>query len=211
MPLQNRISPFGEIVATPERGTFMGNRGRLHDEHHKLGGKSWMLKRWICCLLDFQGWKREVMAPGNYTELFFLDEPTALAAGHRPCSECRRPEYKQFLDAWESAHGIRPLATRLDAALHKARINRDSSQVHYVSDSDVLPDGVMILRPEDPKIACLVWGEHLYQWSFAGYVGFENRPASMPVTVLTPASTVRTLAAGYRPKVHASLETLSES
>ena len=114
MPRQNRVTPFGEIVAVPERGTMMGNRGRLHDEEGRIR-RPWQVKRWLICLLEFNGRHRQVMAPDRYTELFFLDEATALAAGHRPCFECRRKSYNAFVDAWavgnartlraRSAHG----------------------------------------------------------------------------------------------------------
>ena len=99
MPRQNRVTPFGEIVAVPERGTMMGNRGRLHDDEGRIR-RPWQVKRWLVCLLEFNGRHRQVMAPDRYTELFFLDEATALAAGHRPCFECRRKSYNAFVDAW---------------------------------------------------------------------------------------------------------------
>ena len=108
MPLQNRVSPLGEIVATAERGGLMGNRGILHDRDRRLGVSRWKHPHWVCCRLAFLGRHRPVMTPGRYTELFFLDEATALAAGHRPCAECRRADYTRFLDAWTAAHGARP-------------------------------------------------------------------------------------------------------
>src|SRR5271165_1152863 len=103
MPRQNRVTPFGEIVAVPERGTFMGNRGNLHNAEGHIK-RTWQVKRWLVCLLEFKGRKRTVMRPGFYTELFFLDEATALAAGHRPCAECRRERYNDFRKAWQSSH-----------------------------------------------------------------------------------------------------------
>src|SRR5919204_6549006 len=103
MPRQNRVTPFGEIVATPERGTLMGNRGVLHDGEGRIR-RPWQLRRWLVCVLDLKGRKRRVMTPGRYTELFFLDEATALAAGHRPCAECRRARFLAFCSAWGTAN-----------------------------------------------------------------------------------------------------------
>ncbi len=103
MPRQNRVTPFGDLIATPERGTFLGNRGVLHDDAGRIK-RAWQLRRWIVCVLEFRGRKRSVMTPGRYTELFFLDEATALAAGHRPCAECRRARFLAFCDAWRAAH-----------------------------------------------------------------------------------------------------------
>ena len=116
MPRQNRVTPFGDIIATPHRGTFMGNRGVLHDAGGRIK-RAWQLKRWIVCVLVFKGRKRQVMTPGHYTELFFLDEATTLAAGHRPCAECRRDRFLAFGRAWRSARpkgkqGDRPTAVR---------------------------------------------------------------------------------------------------
>ena len=124
MPRQNRVNPFGEIIATPERGTFMGNRGVLHDDEGRIRRK-WQGKRWIVCVLEFRGRKRKVMTPSRYTELFFLDEATALAAGHRPCAECRRERFKSFCCAWQPAHpqkgGSRPSASDIDTCLNAER------------------------------------------------------------------------------------------
>src|SRR6202161_2154067 len=104
MPRQNRVTPFGEIITTPERGTFMGNRGVLHDTEGSLE-RAWQAKRWLVCVLEFRGRKRQVMTPKRYTELFFLDEATALAAGHRPCRECRYADYQRFRSLWEECYG----------------------------------------------------------------------------------------------------------
>src|ERR1700722_1398175 len=122
MPKQNRVTPFGEIIARPERGTFMGNRGILHDAEGRMK-RAWQVKRWLICLLEFRGRKRTVMSPGHYTELFFLDEATALAAGHRTCAECQRTRFNEFCQAWQLAHGSsgRPTAAEMDSQLHKDR------------------------------------------------------------------------------------------
>src|SRR5437762_13426760 len=126
MPRQNRVTPFGEIIATQGRGTFLGNRGVLHDGAGHVK-RAWQLKRWLVCVLEFRGRKRQVMTPGHYTELFFLDEATALAAGHRPCAECRRERFNAFRKAWRSAHpgagaSSLPTADEIDRRLHAERV-----------------------------------------------------------------------------------------
>src|SRR5262245_6485047 len=123
MPRQNRVTPWGEIVAMPERGTLMGNRGLLHDAEGQIM-RPWRERRWIICLLDFKGRRRSVMSPGLYTELFFLDEATALAAGHRPCAECRRERFNAFRDAWLKGNGgAAPVtAPDIDRRLHEERL-----------------------------------------------------------------------------------------
>src|SRR3954453_18158595 len=132
MPRQNRVTPFGEIVAVPERGSLMGNRGILHDAAARDDPdarirRRWAGRAWISCLLEFRGRRDPVMAPGHYTRLFFLDEPTALAAGHRPCAYCRRAAYNAFRDAWAAGnpqHGLGPTprATEIDRVLHAERL-----------------------------------------------------------------------------------------
>src|SRR5262245_10377094 len=125
MPLQNRVTPTGEIIADPARGTLMGNRGGpLHRPDQTLGARRWVSKAWICCRLEFKGRRRQVMSPGKYTELFFLDEATALAAGHRPCFECRRAEAEQFARLWAKVHGAhdRARAGDMDRVLHAERV-----------------------------------------------------------------------------------------
>ena len=122
MPLQNRVTPAGEIIADPARGTLMGNRGILHDAQQRLGAARWRHRHWIYCRLAFKGRWREVMAPSRYTELFFLDEATALAAGHRPCCECQREDFRRFQAAWQQAFGHAASAGAIDRALHEARV-----------------------------------------------------------------------------------------
>src|SRR5215510_7691912 len=144
MPRQNRVTPFGEIVAVPEKGTFMGNRGVLHDAEGHIK-RAWQVKRWLVCVLAFRGRKRSVMTPGHYTELFFLDEATALAAGHRPCAECRHGRFLDFCNAWKVVHpgaggSRRPTVTEIDNRLHAERLNLDRSRRSFV-ELDELPDG----------------------------------------------------------------------
>jgi hypothetical protein len=208
VPRQNRVTPFGEIVAIPERGTFMGNRGVLHDAEGRIK-RAWQVKRWIVCVLEFRGRRRAVMTPGHYTELFFLDEATALAAGHRPCAECRHARFIAFRNAWVLAHpgaagSPRPAADEIDARLHAERLAPDRSRRSFVSALDELPDGVFVTLPAWGGQAYLVWGDHLLAWSPGGYGGQRRRPKGEEVKVLTPPSTVRAIRAGYAPEVHPS-------
>ena len=151
MPRQNRVTPVGEIVAVPERGTIMGNRGNLHDDNGNIQ-RAWRGNRWIVCALAFRGRKRTVMTPGEYTELFFLDEATALAAGHRPCAECRRARFIAFCNTWKVANlkagGVTKLtATLIDKQLHAERVNPDSSKCVFAASLQDLPDGVFVNFP----------------------------------------------------------------
>jgi hypothetical protein len=208
VPRQNRVTPSGELIATPERGTFMGNRGVLHDDAGRIK-RAWQVKRWIVCVLEFRGRRRSVMAPGHYTELFFLDEATALAAGHRPCAECRRQRFNAFCAAWAVAHGSagesrRPTAAEIDGRLHAERVGPERSKRSYVASPDELPDGVFLRVPGWGDGAYLLWGESLLAWSPGGYRERRPRPAGEAVTVLTPPSTVAALRAGYAPEVHAT-------
>jgi len=193
------VTPFGDIIATKERGTFMGNRGVLHDAEWRIK-RTWQVKRWIVCVLEFQGRKRTVMTPGHYSELFFLDEVTALAAGHRPCAECRHARFIEFCNAWPS--GGLP-ATELDKQLHAERLNLDGSKRCFAANLDDLPDGVFVKLDE---FAYLVLKSHLLAWSPAGYRDRLPRPSGEQVSVLTPRSTVEAIRAGYVPEVHVSAE-----
>ena len=208
MPRQNRVTPFGEIIATPERGTFMGNRGVLHDAEGRIR-RAWQLKRWIVCVLEFRGRKRQVMTPGRYTELFFLDEATALAAGHRPCAECRHARFLAFCNAWRTAHpaegrSSRPTADEIDDRLHAERLAPDRSKRSFVAALDELPDGVFVTVAAWGEQAYLVWGDRLLAWSPGGYGERRRRPKGEEVKVLTPPSTVETIRAGYVPEIHPS-------
>jgi hypothetical protein len=168
MPRQNRVTPFGEIVATPERGMLMGNRGVLHDEQGRIR-RACQVKRWLLCVLEFKGRRRDVMAPGRYTELFFLDEATGLAAGHRPCAECRRSRFLAFCDCWTAGNAslVGPDPTRaaaLDAHLHADRMCADRSKRMFRARIDELPDGVFVIRDGARESACLLWRGHLLAW-----------------------------------------------
>ena len=202
MPLQNRVTPSGEIVADPGRGLMMGNRGCLHGQRRSLGVSRWRSKLWICCLLDFKGVQRDPMPPGRWTALFFLDEATALAAGHRPCGYCRRPDYVAFTEAWRAARQLprRPMAPEMDAALHRQRTDRSRRTLTHRAPAAGLPDGVMVRRAGQPGL--LIAGQ-VRPWSFHGY-GAPVPAGPGPVEVLTPPSIVAAITAGYQPLVHAS-------
>jgi hypothetical protein len=208
MPRQNRLNPFGEIVAVPERGTFLGNRGVLHDEEGSIR-RAWQVKRWLVCVLEFRGRKRRVMTPGRYTELFFLDEATALAAGHRPCAECRHARFLDFCNAWRAAHpegdkSARPTAQEIDDRLHAERVAPDRSKRSFEAVLDGLPDGVFVAVPAWGERAYLVLGDYLLAWSPGGYCERRRRPKGEKVRVLTPPSTVKAIRAGYAPEIHPS-------
>jgi hypothetical protein len=211
MPRQNRVTPWNEIIATPARGSLMGNRGCLHDQQGRLR-RPFQGQRWIICLLSFKGRRRPLMAPGQYTELFFLDEATALAAGHRPCAECQRERFEQFRELWAAANprlaasslgvgGPRPAAPALDAALHADRLTAGGTQRSYTAALAGLPDGAVIRLPGG-SAAYLVLGQALLRWTPFGYDLALARPSSARVQVLTPRSVVNTLAAGYAPELH---------
>ena len=190
MTLQNRVTPFSTIEANPARGLFMGNRGCLHGETRNLEVENTREKRWLVCSLTFKGRKRRIMQPGHYTELFFLDEPTAFAAGHRPCAECRRAAYDSFLKLWP---GKKADATKLDNALASER--RRPWPARFAE----LPDGAMYARDDE---AFLKWNGKAWRWSHAGYTPAEI--AQGDVAALTPEGTVEVLKAGYKPLVHPS-------
>ena len=203
-PLQNRVTPTGEIVSVPARGTLMGNRGCLHRPDRTIGTTRWRSKLWICCVLDWQGRKRDPMPPGRWTALFFLDEATALAAGHRPCGYCRRPAYLAYAEAWRAARDLaEPLhAVEMDARLHAERVeSRSRRQRTYQAVAGSLPDGVMIRHDGG---AALLAGGRVRPWSFAGYQTPVPLDHGATVEVLTPPSSVAAIAAGYRPLLHPS-------
>jgi hypothetical protein len=202
--LQNRVTPAGEIVSDPARGLLMGNRGCLHGTGRELGAARWRSKMWICCVLEWRDVRRDPMLPGGWTALFFLDEATALAAGHRPCGYCRRPQFLSFAKAWRQAYGLarRPLAGEMDARLHAERVDKRSRrQLTRPALAGELPGGTMVrYRGQLGLLA----GGHLLPWSLAGYRTPVPLAPDMPVEVLTPPATVAAIAAGYRPILHPS-------
>jgi hypothetical protein len=207
MPLQNRVTPFGEIVATPARGLFMGNRGRLHDDGRVLKRQYSSETRWLVCVTEFRGRKRVPMSPRKYTELFFLDEATALAAGHRPCAECRNADYRRFKELWiwtnRNAAPKPPnvSAEQIDSVLQAERMHADGSKRTYAVACNSLPDGVIVTFPEEAE-AYLLWRKSLFRWTPAGYDLRRPLAREALVNVLTPLSIVRTIAAGYIPALH---------
>src|SRR3989454_9249767 len=151
MPLQNRVTPLGELVADPARGLVYGNRGCLHDEAGRIR-RRYNGKRWIACRLQFRGWHREpLMQPGRFTELFFLDEATAFAAGHRPCALCRREDYDRFAAIWRRLHPGPHDAHTIDAVLHEERLTPGTrTQRHHAVQLGELPDGAFVMRDDAP-------------------------------------------------------------
>lgn len=209
MVLQNRVTPAGDIIADPARGLMMGNRGgAFHTSDKRLLRRRWVSRQWICCRLAFKDRHREVMAPNRYTELFFLDEATALAAGHRPCFECRRQDANEFASLWARVHGRdgRASATEMDDVLHPERVNRGGAKVTFRANLAGLPSGAVIRLDATP---CLLLGASLFGWSPSGYTHAVSRPATAEVDVLTPRSMVRVLAAGYCPQIHPSAKELA--
>ena len=202
MPLQNRVTPTGDIVATPHRGLFTGNRGIIHDPATKtLLKKRWSSPAWITCVCEFRGWRRKVMGGRSWTELFFLDEATAFAAGHRPCFFCRRDDANRFRAAWEKGNGVVDLRAReMDAVLHSERLDRGKKRLHPLPlPVKQLPDGAMVRVGEESFL--IAQGRGL-QWSMAGYR--DTAHAIEDAMLLTPPSTLRALSAGYRPMLHPS-------
>lgn len=213
MPLRNRVTPFNDIVAVAARGTLMGNRGRLHDEEGALGRRLYTTRSWVACVLQFRDRYRPVMQPGRYTELFFLDEPTSLAAGHRPCGQCRHADYRRFLAAWRTGNAqLEATLDAIDAQMQEERLDRRTRrQKRFVASVGDLPDGAMVALPLEPGTALLLAGGKMLDWSAGGYHSCRQLPASLTVEVLTPLSTVRALAAGYQPVLHPTARTLLDA
>jgi len=203
MVLQNRVTPFGDIITHRARGEFLGNRGgRFHDGSKQLLKRHWRSKAWLICLLDFKGRSREVMGAG-YTEVFFLDEATALAAGHRPCFECRRASANAFKAAWAKGNGWKaaPSAPEMDTCLHNVRCAVAGTGALPARDASRLPNGAFVSLEGS---AWLVNNGSMLRWTPAGYD--QRRKASGKFTILTPAMTIGALEGGYRPHVHGSAD-----
>ncbi|KPF98667.1 hypothetical protein IP86_11140 [Rhodopseudomonas sp. AAP120] len=222
MPLQNRVTPFGDIVAVAARGMFTGNRGIIHDPATRtLLSRRWSNPAWITCVCDFGGRRRAVMATRSWTELFFLDEATALAAGHRPCYFCRRDDASRFAAAWARGNGLsRATAKDIDAALHRERLDGRAKRLHPLPCAvSELPDGAMVAERDDPASpvadnaatpqqgpSCyLITRGRALVWSFDGYQPVDADALESQATqfvLLTPPSTLRALSTGYRPVLH---------
>ena len=210
MPLQNRVTPLGELVAVPDRGLVYGNRGCLHDDAGHIR-RGWATRRWIGCRLQFRGWQRgPLLQPGKFTELFFLDDVTALAAGHRPCALCRRSDYDRLTALWATLHVGERGADAIDLRLHGERLTADRRQRRHETASGDLPDGAFVLRDGAPW---LVQGDALLRWTPAGYTERAARPAAGErAVVVTPPSLVAVLRDGWAgavPLVHPSAAALT--
>jgi len=200
MPLQNRMTPFGEPIAVEARGLVYANRGNMHDARRRIR-RPFGVKRWIACQLEFRGWHRApLMQPGRFTELFFLDEATAFAAGHRPCRLCRYADYEAFVDIWTGIH--RRAATNADAiddVLHRERWDAtERRQRHHDAPLRDLPDGAFIAANDQ---SWLVLGSELVRWTPSGYAEREPRRPRATATVITPPSLVKVIAADRTPLV----------
>jgi hypothetical protein len=199
VPRRNRVTPFGDIIATEARGLLFGNRGVLHDDRGRLV-RQWQGRRWIACRLEFKGRRRELLRPGRFTELFFLDEATALAAGHRPCAECRREDFVHFRHAWAKAQqSDPPRVDEIDRALHGQRTTSAGGKRLHEKMLGDLPDGSMV--SEDDR-AWIVLGGDLLGWSPFGYGDRRSMPGSSMVRAITPPSLIEVLRAGYEPMIH---------
>jgi hypothetical protein len=204
MPLQNRVTPTGDIIATAHRGLFTGNRGIIHDPATKtLLKKRWSSPAWITCVCEFRGWRRKVMGGRSWTELFFLDEATAFAAGHRPCFFCRREDANRFRAAWEKGNGVSGIRAReMDNVLHGERLERGKKRLHPLPmPVTELPDGAMVQAGD---VSILIVQGRVLRWSMASYS--ETKTAIENAMLLTPPSTLRALDAGYRPVLHPSVK-----
>jgi hypothetical protein len=205
MPLQNRVTPTGDIIATPERGLFVGNRGIIHDPATRtLLNRRWSTPAWLTCVIEFRGRRRKVMARRSWTELFFLDEATAFAAGHRPCFYCRRDDANRFRAAWEEGNSGRELlAPDIDAVLHQERLEGRKKRLHPLPmPLAKLPDGAMVQAGADSFV--MSKGVPL-RWSPGGYSEASGK-LEEPM-LLTPPSSLRAFMAGYRPVLHPSAST----
>jgi hypothetical protein len=207
VPLQNRVTPFSELVADPARGLLYGNRGCLHDDSGRIRS-AYATRRWIACQLEFRGWQRgPKLQPGKFTELFFLDEATAFAAGHRPCALCRRADYVRLGEIWRELHPEQVGADAIDLQLHGERVVPGTrAQRHHEAVLDALPDGAFVVRAGEPW---LVLGSHLLRWTPAGYDARRSRPRGTTATVITPPSLIAVLRAGWTslvPLLHPSIE-----
>lgn len=200
--MQNRVNPFGEIIETTARGLWMGNRGHIHNLNREIV-RPFKLKAWITCKLEFKERKREIMAPGLYTELFFMDEATAFSAGHRPCFECRREDYNKFKTAWlkgnpEYKFTYKTSIRFIDEILHNERMNKEGLKKTHTENNSNLPDGTFVLAESEPY---LIFNKKLYLWTPSGYAKEKPFAISGKLIVLTPASVVKAFQAGYIPQM----------
>jgi hypothetical protein len=210
MPLQNRVNPHAELISTPERGAWTGNRGVIHNDRKEIV-KNYAIKPWITCALEYKGMHRIVMTPKRWTELFFLDEATAFAAGHRPCGFCRYADFKRFKGFWLAANGEqynfseKTKMSAIDEIIHQERLDENGVKKTYKALLMTLPDGTFITF-EDKSKSHLWFQKNMYEWSFSGYAKITSFEKNQEVNVLTPLSYVAVLRAGYVPQVHLSVK-----
>jgi hypothetical protein len=198
MPLRNRVTPLGELIATPERGLVYANRGCLHDACGEIR-RPFNGRRWIACRLEFRGWRREpLIAPGRFTPLFFLDEATGFAAAHRPCALCRRADYDQLSELWAEIHPGQRGADAIDVQLHGERIDTGTRRRLHRFAFGSLPDGAFVLEDGQPR---LVLGDAMLRWSPGGYGDRRRRPARGRAEVITPPSLLELLRTERTPLV----------
>jgi hypothetical protein len=208
MHLQNRVTPFGEVVATSQRGLFTGNRGIIHDPATKtLGARRWATRTWLVCTCEYKGRRRNVMSGRSWTELFFLDEAVAFAAGHRPCFLCRREAAQRFRAYWSVAKDVTlPSAASMDATLHIERLEHGRKRLHAIAmPLSELPDGAIVAVGSE---AFTLRSGLAHRWTNEGYA-----PPQRLVDadwLLTPPSTVMALRAGYLPVFHPSIRTVPD-
>lgn len=199
--LQNRVNPYGDLITTPARGSWTGTRGTIHNYQQEIV-RPFKHKAWITCLLEFKGRKRTVMSPNKYTELFFLDEATAFAAGHRPCCECRRADFNRFKTAWltgnpEYNFTAKTAITQIDDVLQNERIDKHHEKTVFYENFENIPAGCFVVYNDEPH---LVYNCAFYLWTPFGY-GKEIIPRKAELLkVLTPRSIVNAFIAGYQPQ-----------
>lgn len=206
MTKQNRVDPWGQLKAIKVKGFWLGNRGILHNKDQEIV-VPWRHKSWVTCQLHYQGRNREIFSDNNYSELFFLDEATALSAGHRPCAECRRERYNEFKGLWCAANlggaasSSVPIS-QIDNQLHSERAKCGGGKITYHSELQAIAPGAFVVIGND---AYLYWGGRLQKWSPTGYSKAKVKATpSMVVEVLTPASIVKIMKTGFIPQVHES-------
>ncbi|HTH83134.1 MAG TPA: hypothetical protein VL490_09375 [Mucilaginibacter sp.] len=200
--LQNRVDPFGNIIKTPHRGAWLGNRGVIHNDKKEIV-RQFKIKAWITCALTFRGRHREVMTPDRWTELFFLDEATAFSAGHRPCFQCRYKDHQRFKEFWlkgnpQYGFTLKTPVAKIDDIIQSERITADRSKVIYQENSNELPSGTFVKYQDKPY---LLNNNQLFLWSPAGYEKGIPIPKIDKITVLTPRSIVNMFCAGYLPQM----------
>ena len=207
MPLQNRVTPYGAIERTSARGTLLGNRGCLHDKNQNVVKTSARLA-WIICTLTYKDVRRPLMSPGAYTELFFLDEATALAAGHRPCAKCRREKANEFVLNWNQGNRVSDNLAAIDKTLGTQRWASSETPVGWLEQTKNLTSGVFFNFSQTDTDCYLYFKGKGYRWSHEGYSSAISLDPSIQVTVITPRATARAISQGYQPMFHPSLSAL---